>query len=116
MHGKLHGARALRAFLIALLGLSLASADDEPAQIAQPDFAIYHTKYVHHFQCFPSSRWPKPDPGTEHFTFSASSFTLLCLMHSNVQGANIGGGGQHCKGQSTHHEGEKSTFQASHSF
>lgn len=49
MHGKLHGGHALRAILIALLGLGLASADDEPAQIAQPDFAIYHTKYVHRF-------------------------------------------------------------------
>ena len=37
---------ALYLALLALFFLAMASADEEQIQLAQPDFAIYHTKYV----------------------------------------------------------------------
>lgn len=41
-----NGSYALYPALFALFFLAMASADDEQIQLAQPDFAIYHTKYV----------------------------------------------------------------------
>ena len=41
-----HGGPLLQTYVIVLLLLTGASAEDEQQPIAQPDFAIYHTKYV----------------------------------------------------------------------
>lgn len=43
---KQHGGSALHVILIVLFLIGLASADEEQIQLAQPDFAIYHTKYA----------------------------------------------------------------------
>ena len=41
-----HGGPLLQTYVIVLFLLAGASAEDEQQPIAQPDFAIYHTKYV----------------------------------------------------------------------
>ena len=41
-----HGGPLLQTYVIVLFLLTGASAEDEQQPIAQPDFAIYHTKYV----------------------------------------------------------------------
>ena len=50
------GGSALHAVLLGLLFLALASADEEQIQLAQPDFAIYHTKYVNNPHSAPNPR------------------------------------------------------------
>ena len=40
-----HGGALLQTYVIVLFLLTGASAEDEQQPIAQPDFAIYHTKY-----------------------------------------------------------------------
>ena len=98
MRKNRHGGPPLQTYVIVLLCLSGALAEDEQQPIAQPDFAIYHTKYVLLLcllACPGVSPIRPPSPVYMHL----ETFVLL-------QGANPGRGGQHCKGQPSHHEGE----------
>ena len=70
----------MHAVLIALLFLALASADEEQIQLAQPDFAIYHTKYV---TCQRNIKAPNPAAWKE-YTLCRAPY-LIC---AELQGAS----------------------------